>query len=113
MSDLFEYLKTKLSPEDCSDALSADYETGNPCSDYVSRIFKIQLFILILQSMVSLIALGTYMTIFVIIITNILIALFGETLNSRDAQCHQEPIYSSSLTSQNYYSLMSFQLVSE
>ena len=32
------------------------------------------------------------MTIFVIIISNILIALFGETLNSRDTQCHQELI---------------------
>ena len=34
-------LKTKISPKDCSDALSSDYETGNPCSDYVSTVFTI------------------------------------------------------------------------
>ena len=33
-------------------------------------------------------ALGIYMTMFVIIITNILIALFGETLSSRETTQH-------------------------
>ena len=40
------------------------------------------------QSLTSTIALGIYMTMFVIIITNILIALFGETLSSRKTTHH-------------------------
>ena len=39
--------------------------------------------------MASVVALGAYMTIFVIIITNILIALFSETLNDKETRGHQ------------------------
>ena len=41
LSAVKKMLKTKISPKDCSDALSSDYETGNPCSDYVSTVFTI------------------------------------------------------------------------